>query len=270
MTFQPVVPFSGVAGWTFLSQTRASQEAAFQASPSLERQVAYFEENIGKITTAQELVADRRLMQVALGAFGLDEDIDAKAYIREVLDQGTIEPDSLANRLSDKRYLAMSEAFGFDISPPNTQLSTFPSEITELYRSRQFEVAVGNSQPDMRVALALERDLPALLDRGLSDEANWFTIMGTPSLRPVFEKAFSMPITIATLDLDRQLEIFREKAASFFGDTTVEQFSDPEKLDRLRDRFLAQSELEGGGFSTTTRGSAALALLQSSGTGGLI
>lgn len=270
MTFQPVVPLSGVAGWTFLTQTRATQEAAFQASPALERQVAYFEENIGKITTAQELVDDRRLLQVALGAFGLDDDINAKAYIREVLDQGTLQPDSLANRLSDKRYLAMSEAFGFELDPPNTKLSDFPARIIELYEGRQFEVAVGNAQPDMRVAMALERDLPALLDRGLSDEANWFTIMGTPSLRPVFEKAFALPITIATLDLDRQLEIFREKAAAFFGDTRVEQFADPEALDRLRDRFLAQSELETGGFSTTTRGSAALALLQASGSGGLI
>ncbi|MEM9343174.1 MAG: DUF1217 domain-containing protein [Pseudomonadota bacterium] len=271
MTFQPVVPFAGIAGWTFLTQTRDTQEAAFRESPALDRQITYFEENIGKITSAQDLVDDRQLMQVALGAFGLDDDIDAKAYIREVLDQGTIDPESLANRLSDKRYLAMSEAFGFDLSPPNTQLSSFASEITTLYRNRQFEVAVGNAQPDMRTALALDRDLGGLLERELSDEANWFTIMATPSLRTVFEKAFSLPITVGTLNLDRQLELFREKAAAFFGDTTVAQFSDPEKLDSLRDRFLAQSELQNVGFSPTTRGSAALALLQgSAGTGGLI
>ena len=264
MTFQPVIPFGGNGGWAFLSRTREAQQAAFDASPAVQRNTAYFEQTIAKITSAEELVADRRLLEVALGAFGLEGDIGNKFFIRKVLEDGTFDPDSLANRLSDKRYLEMSKAFGFgDVSPPNTVLSDFAPRIVAAFREKQFEAAVGEQAPDMRLALGLERDLGQLASGGMSDEAMWFTVMATPPLRTVFERAFSLPVAVGTLDIDRQLEIFREKAGALFGDTRLAQFADPEKIDALRDTFLGRSELLSGP-PATVRGSAALALLQAS------
>lgn len=263
MTFQPVVPFGGNAGWAFLQRTREAQQTAFEASPAIQRDTDYFRETIGSITTAEQLVDDRRLLRVALGAFGLDEDINNRFFIRKALEESTLEPGSLANRLSDKRYLAMAETFGFgDVVPPNTAFSDFPDRIIDQFESRQFEVAVGNQNPDMRLALSLSSELQALADRGLSDDAAWFTVMATPPLRTVFERAFSLPIAVGTLDIDRQLEIFREKASAFFGDTTVAQFADPERQEELNRLFLARSELETTP-QATVRGSAALAILQS-------
>ncbi len=78
MTFQPVVPLGGYAGWAFLNRTQTAQQSAFDESATIVRQTSYFEENIGNITTAEDLVNDRRLLEVALGAFGLDEDINNK------------------------------------------------------------------------------------------------------------------------------------------------------------------------------------------------
>lgn len=265
MTFQPVVPFGGNAGWAFLQRTRESQEDAFQQSAALQRDVAYFRANIGGITSAEDLVDDRRLLNVALGAFGLAEDIDNKFFIRKTLEEGTLRDDSLANRLSDKRYFAMAEAFGFDLSPPRTVVGGFADPIVQAFQERSFEVAVGNQNPDMRSALTFARDIGDLAERGLSGEAAWFTVMATPPLRTVFERAFSLPIEVGTLDVDRQREIFEEKANQFFGSPDVAQFTDLEKQDELLRRFLAQSELQGG-VSPTTRGSAALAILQASAT----
>ena len=42
--------------------------------------------------SAADLVADRRLLKVALGAFGLEGEIDKKAFIRKVLEEGTDRP----------------------------------------------------------------------------------------------------------------------------------------------------------------------------------
>ncbi len=267
MTYQPVVPLSGVGGWAFLSRTRDAQQEAFDQSTAIVRDTTYFEEKIGEIQNADDLVDDRRLLRIALGAFGLESDIDSKFFIKKILSESVLDESTLPNRLSDKRYLEMSKAFGFgDLNPPNTVLSEFGAEITAQFRERQFEVAVGTQSEDMRLALGLERDLAELADKDLSDDAAWFTIMATPPLRTVFERAFSLPVAIGTLDIDRQLELFREKAEIFFGDSTVEQFSDPEKRDDLRTKFLAQSELLGVGFTQSTRGSAALALLQQSGS----
>ena len=55
----------------------------------------------GRIASAEALVKDRRLLTVALGAFGLDGEIDKKFFIRKVLEGGTEASDSLANRPYD-------------------------------------------------------------------------------------------------------------------------------------------------------------------------
>ena len=47
------------------------QEAAFQAGQALGRDTDYFEERIGEIRTAKDLVDDTRLLRIALGANGV-------------------------------------------------------------------------------------------------------------------------------------------------------------------------------------------------------
>ena len=134
MTYQPVVPVGGYAGWVFLNRTMDTQQAAFNSSAAIQRDVDYFKENIGEISSAEALVNDRRLLSVALGAFGLDDDINNKYFIQKVLDDGTLDDDALANKLSDKRYFEFSKAFGFgDFDTPNTVLSEFPDDIVNEY-----------------------------------------------------------------------------------------------------------------------------------------
>lgn len=263
MTFQPVVPISGFAGWAFLERTRDAQQEAFNQSGQIQRGTEAFRERISSVLSAEDLVNDRQLLSVALGAFGLDEDIGNKFFIQKVLEEGTVNDESFANKLSDKRYFELSKAFGFDLVPPNTQISTFPEDIVNRYENRQFEIAIGQTQPDIRLALALEREVPELSQRSISDDAKWFTIMANPPLRSAFERAFNLPVSVGALDLDQQLGLFKERAEIWFGDTSVSQFSDPEKLETLTRRFFASSDgsnIAGGSAPGTT----ALALLQSS------
>lgn len=262
MTYQPVLPAGGNLGWTFLKQTRIAQQEAFNTSAVVARDTDYFREKIGEIRTAEDLVADRRLLSVALGAFGLDDDINNKFYIRRVLEDGTIDPQSFANRLTDKRYLAMSEAFGFELEPPKTVISTFAENIINQYKTRQFEVAVGNQDEDMRLALGIEREIAALAERDLSEDAAWFTVMGTPPMRRVFELALGLPSEIGSVDIDRQLEIFKEKAAASFGTSNPAELTDPETQEKLIRNFLFRSELAASSASTV-QGSVALSLLRS-------
>ena len=159
MTYQPVFPSGGNLGWTFLSKTREAQQEAFDNSTLIARETSYFREKIGEVNSAEDLVSDRRLLSVALGAFGLDDDINNRFFVRKVLEEGTLDQDAFANRLADKRYFAMSEAFGFDLTPPKTVISSFPDDIIDQYKVRQFEFAVGEQDEDMRLALGLEREI---------------------------------------------------------------------------------------------------------------
>jgi hypothetical protein len=244
MTFQPIIPSGGILGWNFLSRTRESQEAAFENSSEIVRNVDYFKENISKVSSAEELINDRRLLQVALGAFGLDDDINNKFFLQKVLDDGTVDSDALANRLADKRYLEFSKAFGFgDFSTPRTVLSDFGEEITSAYKSSQFEIAVGNQDSNMRLALGLDDALTTIVNSSTTDNGRWFSVMGQPAVRAVFEVALGLPSSVGALDLDLQLTIFRERLESRFGDGEISQFSNSESIEEMRKIFLTQSDL---------------------------
>jgi hypothetical protein len=262
MSFQPIVPFGGVAGWSFLQKTRVAQQKAFEAKPTIERDTTYFAENIGNVKTADDLVGDYRLLKVALGAFGLDEDLPNKAFIRKVLEEGSLDSKSFANRMVDKRYLALTEAFGFDLGTANTQLSDFAGKIVESYNTRQFEIAVGEQDADMRLSLSLERDLGEIIDSDNTAKGKWYAILGNEPLLKVFQTALNVPEASSGLDIDDQVTILRDRAATVFGKSDVDQFSDPEQLEELNRLFLVRSQINDiwGGMSS---GAIALTLLQS-------
>lgn len=262
MSFQPIVPLSGYGGWRFLERTLEPQQAAFAKSQPVQRATDYFRENISKITTASALVDDRRLLSVALGAFGLDDDINNRFFIRKILEEGTVNDDALANRLADNRYAEFSRAFGFgDRQVPRTGLGSFASDMVARYEKRQFERAVGAQNNDLRLALNLQSGLTDVLASNARDGAQWFAMMGNAPLRKVFETALGLPASIASIDVDKQRDIFKSRARASFGTDIMANLSDPARQEQLIRLFLVRSE---AAQSTAVSGaSAALTLLQS-------
>ena len=240
MTFQPYVPVGGLAGWRFLQSTIETQRAAHGKAPVLERDLAYFREKIGDVKTAEDLVGDYRLLSVALNAFGLGDEINSKFLIKKVLEEGTFDPKSLANKLSDKRYRDMSRAFGFgDFPVPNTVLSDFPDKIAARYKVQKFEADMGQTSETMRLALNAQRELPALAAGKGSNRTKWFTLMGTPPVRKVMSTALNLSPAVATLPIDRQLEIFLERSQALFGTNDIGELASGKTLDRVLDRYAA-------------------------------
>lgn len=259
MTYAPVIPFKGYAGWTFLQRTIEKQKAAFVASAPLQSADAYFRENIGKISSAEELVSDRRLLDVALNAFGLSDDINNRFFLKKVLEEGTLKVDSFANKLADKRYFALAKAFGFgDFSTPRTRLSDFPEEILAAYKNRKFEIAVGQVDESMRVAISMQRELPLLASQKNSENTKWFNIIGSPPLNQAFQTALGLPRSVGALDLDQQVKIFKERSESLLGSSDPAQFTEGGRLEKLVKTFLLRSEVSSNASTT----SSALQLLQ--------
>ncbi|MDP2062212.1 MAG: DUF1217 domain-containing protein [Phaeovulum sp.] len=261
MSFAPVIPFSGYAGWKFLGRTMQMQKAAFAASATLKRDEAHFREKIGGIRTAEDLVSDRRLLKVALGAFGLDSDIDNRFFIRKVLEEGTLDTSDLANRLSNKSYAEFSRAFGFgDYSTPRTVLSDFPDEILAAYGQRQFEAAVGETDNNMRLVLNAERELPKLAAKASSETTKWLTVIGSKPLAEVVRTALGFPASFSATNVDAQVSSLRRKASAMFGSSDPKLFADPANMDKLVKMYLLRAQTAAG-LGTTK--SAALQLLQS-------
>ena len=270
MSFQPVVPTGGIAGLLFVERTREKQQAVFDRAPQMQREMEYFRDNVSKVQSAKDLVADRMLLKVALGAFGLDEDIGKKYFLQRILEEGTERNDALAMKLVDTRYRDFAAAFGFgNALGSNVRQSDFADRILDAFRVRQFEVAVGNSDNSIRLAMNFKREIAdSLPETDAIDQAGtaWFRVMGNTPLRSVFEKAYGLPTAVGTLDIDRQKEIFEEKTVSMFGSRSLRVFEDPANVDELVRTFLARSQIENGPTASTP-GMAALSLLNGSGIG---
>ncbi|MDU9003089.1 DUF1217 domain-containing protein [Sedimentitalea todarodis] len=262
MTFQPVVVGSGIAGWKFLQRTYEPQFDAFEKSSQLSRNIEYFTDTIGTIETAEDLVKNRRVLSVALGAFGLQDDLDNRYFIQKILEDGTASDDALANKLADDRYKRLSAAFGF--GPGEAKTTANPqkmAKIVENFKVQSFEISVGEQNDTMRVALYAQRELASLANEEMSEEAKWYTLMGLPPLRSLFETSLGLPASFGQIDIDQQYEVFRERTRSVTGDDTVAQFANTENIERLTQLFLARSQIAEIGTGATANANA-LTLLE--------
>ncbi len=262
MSYQPVVVGSGMAGWRFIERTYDAQIEAFGNSAAFERDTEYFRQNIGSIQSAGDLVSDRRLLGVALGAFGLKDDLDNRYFVQKILEDGTLADSALANRLADDRYSKFSKAFGFG---PGETLKTGDvaamSIVLDNHKSQEFEIAVGETDETMRIALYAQHSLVELANSGKSNDALWYKVMGTPPLRSFFETALSLPEAFGQIDIDRQLGVFKERIEQLTGDDKIRQFSDPASLERITNLYLARSQISETGAGNSSA-SNALILLQ--------
>lgn len=268
--FTPAIGASGIIGWRLLQRTQEAQTAALSSSPRLVRELEYFDENISSATTVDALMDDPILLRITLGAFGLESEIPKKAYIRKVLEDGTDDPDAFANRIRDKRFKDLSEALGYgNIGGTKVLLTTFKVEIKAAFITQQFEEAVGNVDNDLRLALNFTREIGRVASRDNVKDIGWFEVMGQAPLRQVVSTALNLPLSTATLDLDKQKELFEDRADRIFGGKFADVFNDPENVDKAINRFLLLSQLNGTSSSPSiSGGSTALTLLQASPLGG--
>jgi len=258
MTFNPVIPFGGLSGWAFLKKTDEAQREAFSNSSIVQSDVEYFKENMPQTLTSEQLVQDRRLLSVTLGAFGLEDDINNKFFIQKIVDDGVIDQNSLANSLADPRYAELSTAMN-DLRR-FTDPSTFAQDIATRYTERSFERAVGDQNNDFRLALNLERNFQELGDRDSSNDVKWFSIMGNPPLRTVFETALRLPSSIGSIPIDDQLKIFKSRSESVFGTNNLSMLASTDNQETIVRSFLLQSQLSQ--IQGVSPGQTALTLLQ--------
>lgn len=264
MTFTPAVIFGGLGGFRVFEATAPRQRDAFEQNPTTQRALDYFRENISNARTAQDLVADRRLLEVSLAAYGLSEEIDKRAFIRRILEDGVDDPRALANRLGDTRWRDFAAAFGYgDIAGPRVDSTSFRTEIAERFLERAFEARVGDIEPDFRLALNFRREIAAIANSETVDRSGWLRVIGNRPLRTVLEAALGLPTSAATLDVDQQRSIFERRALSVFGSSSLSLFNDPEVIEDAIRRFFVRRDLETGP-DPSTPGATSLALLNSS------
>lgn len=251
---------SGLSAWSLLNSTLAAQKETFSKSAEIQRDVNRFQSAAPSVSRASDLVQDRTLLKVSLGAFDLLGDLQNRYFIQRVIEEGTSSSSSLANKLQDTRYKGLASTFSFD-RPKEAEWRDPEriSKIADRYIDLSFERAVGEQSEGLRLAMSVQRELPEIASSTQSNNAAWYKVLGTRSLRNVFETVFGLPTAFSQIDLDKQLEIMKEKSVGRFGTDVVSELASEEVVSRVTQVFLLQSQIQE--VSTSSSKSIALQLL---------
>ncbi len=258
MVYTPVIPGTGLVGWNFLQSTYDRQFAAFSNSAQIKSDTDYINEKLSSTLTVDEFVDDPRLLRSTLTAFGLEGEEWKKGFIKKVLNEVNDPESTFLTRLNNPAYTRLAEALtpvGGLIIPS----SSTAGDISQQYREKSFQIAVGEVDNNIRLSLNYEAEINELVKADSTDETNIFRILGSVPVRSVLEQALNLPEDVRKLDLEQQAKIFEDRLKSSFR-LSVGELTEPENITRVIERFSAISQLSQGPAANTP-GSTALALL---------
>jgi uncharacterized protein DUF1217 len=142
--------------------------AQFQKSASYAQSVAYYRAHITKVTSVDDLLKDRKLLTVALSAFQLESQVDAKGILRKLLSEDPTAKTSLAQKLIDPRFKQFAQAFAALRSDGGASVQNPISINTVLagYQTNEYAKWVSNTDndPSVRQALFFQQTLQDTID----------------------------------------------------------------------------------------------------------
>lgn len=208
--------------------TRALSNTA--KKPQAARETAYYLANIEKVKSIDDFMADRRLYNYAMKAFGLQDMAYAKAFIRKALAGGVDDADSFANKLADPRYKDMVATFNFARHGALTTVFERTRQGTvDRYMRQTLEEDAGNTNEGVRLALYFERKA--------SSVTSAYGVLADPALLKVVQTAFGLPATMSLQSIEKQ-------SATIENRLDIEDLKDPAKVKSLLTRFTALWELQ--------------------------
>ena len=194
-----------------------------------ERQVTletnYYLENIGKVESIDEFLADTRLFKYAMKAFGLEDMAYAKAYMRKVLTEGTTDEKAFVNRIADERFKQFATVFDFaGNGPAAVEGSDAQQGVVDRYVRQSLEVSAGEENEGVRLALYFQRSA--------STVTSAYGILADEALLKVVFTALGFPDEMRGANIDRQ-------AAAIEARLDVSSLQDPKEVEKLLTRFTA-------------------------------
>jgi hypothetical protein len=200
--------------------------------PAVKTATAYYQANIGKVNSVDQFVGNYRLLSYALQAYGLGDQINNKALIKQVLEQGTSNPKALANTLPNANWKAFAKAFNFSASGSAAPSSSSAiSTTTSDYVEQQLEADQGASDPGVQLALYFKRVAPTV--------SSSYGILADQNLLEVVQTIFGLAPTTNAAQIDQEATAINKLVP-------VSDLTDPKKLDQLVERFTAAYDAKYG------------------------
>jgi hypothetical protein len=223
------------AAYLSVTQNLARYQAMTTAEPGVKSATAYYQANIGNVTSIQDLVGNYRLLSYALDAYGLGDQVRNTALIEKVLEGGVSNSKSLANTLSDSRWRAFAKAFDF-VGKGASSISSASAVATTTadYDEQQLESDQGAQDVGVQLALYFQRVAPTVTSE--------YGVLADKNLLEVAQTIFGLS---SSTDVDAQAQTLSKLMP-------VADLQDPKKLQQLTERFTAMYDLSYGPGSDAT------------------
>jgi hypothetical protein len=196
-----------------------------------DKDAVYYQKNIANIESVKDLLADRKLIDIALVAKDLDPAKVTTADLRKMFDSDLNDPKSFVNTQKDPRFAELVASFNFDDDGEIARLPKFGPqtrdqfmEIQHKYLQQTLETQQGESNPGVRLALYFERKAPSITSA--------YDLLADKALAEVFRTIFSLPDEVGAMDIDQQAKVVEKHL-------NLKDLADPAKLAKLLNRFSA-------------------------------
>jgi hypothetical protein len=207
-------------------------------NPAVQTATQYFENNIGKVTSAQQLVDNPRLFDYAMTAFGLSDMTYAKGLMEKVLQQGVTSSTALADTLDNTNILSFAKAFDFtDNGATTTASSSLVDQVVNKYVENSLETAQGQQNPGVQLALYFQAQAPNV--------TSVYQILADKNLLSVVQTALGISPLTAAEPIDTQANMLTSQLE-------LSDFQNPAKLQKFIERFCAQYDANNNTPGATT------------------
>lgn len=222
-----------IASYLSIANDLGRWRAITEKAPDIALEKKYFKENIGKATTIDDFLKDRRLFSFAMKAFGLGDRTSAVGLMRKVLEQGVEDPEALAYTLHNPNIRAFARAFDFKSQGAELVTSdTLIADVAQRYVDQALQANQGKRNPGVELALYFREKAPNV--------ATIYGILGDKKLLQVVQTALGISPKTSAQNIDTQARLLKAKL-------NVEDFKDPAKLSAFIARFSAMYDTENPG-----------------------
>jgi Protein of unknown function (DUF1217) len=226
-----------ISSFNRLASSIPEQISRLSKQPVIKRELDYFKATIGKIKSVDDFMANTRVYNFALSAFGLDDMQYAKAFIRKVLNEGIDSPEAFSIKLADQRFREFATTFNFKrYGTATTSFDRAQSGVTDKYLRNTLEAQSGDQSEGLRLALYFERKA--------SSVTSAYSILADKALYQVARTALGLPDAISGSDIEKQATILGEKI-------DISKMGDGAYVKKLITRFLGRYEADNSSASAS-------------------
>lgn len=201
-----------------------------------EAEAKYYSEQIQKVGSLKEFLANTRLVNFVLEANNIDPKTVPEGFMAQIFASDLDDPDSFVNQQADRSYRTIVASFNFSATgqverPHDAAIQTRRGiyQTLDNYIRQAMEVEAGEENAGVRLALYFERSANSI--------SSPYDILADDALYQVFKTLNGLPEDIGSADIDAQAELIKRYM-------DLKDLQDPQKVSKMIAKFAVLYDLE--------------------------